>query len=58
LILQWFINETREKTSELEKKLDSAITGWAAGQIEAAEKIQKLEGEIRAMKARAGKNKE
>ena len=54
-MMQWFVNEVRENLSDLTKKLDAAITSWAKGQIEDAEKLTKLEGEIRAMKARMGK---
>lgn len=54
-MMQWFINEVREKFTELGGKLDAAITAWAKGQIEDAERLTKLEGEIRAMKARMGK---
>ena len=55
---QWFLNEVREKFASLGKKLDEAIEKWAKGQIEDAERLTKLEGEIRAMKARMGKQKE
>ena len=58
IIGQWFINEYNEFKDSISKKVDEAITSWAAGQIKNAEDIEKLKGEIRAMKARAGKKPE
>jgi hypothetical protein len=57
-MMQWFVNEVREKFSELGKKLDEATDRWAKDQISDAERLTKLEGEIKAMKARMGKSKE
>jgi hypothetical protein len=57
-MMQWFVNEVREKFAEIGNKVDAAITSWAKGQIEDAERLSKLEGELKAMKARMGKNKE
>ena len=55
---RWFQNEMNEKFAEIVQKIDAAVTKWAQGQIEDAERFTKLEGEIRAMKARMGKAKE
>ena len=54
--MQWLINEFKAFKDEVVKKIDSAIEKWAQGQVEDATRLTKLEGEIRAMKARAGKN--
>jgi hypothetical protein len=51
MMMQWFINECHEAF----ERVDQKIEGWARSQVEAAERIKKLEGELRAMKARAGK---
>ena len=56
-MMQWFVNEVRASFRDITKKLDEAIEKWAKTQIENAERIKKLEGELRAMKARLGKNK-
>ena len=52
-MMQWFINEVRDKF----QKIDQLIEGWARQQVESAEEIKRLRGEITAMKARMGKNK-
>ena len=54
-MMQWFVNEVRENFRLLGKKVDEAIAEHVKNQIEAAEKITKLEGELRALKARMGK---
>lgn len=51
MMMQWFINEVRDKF----QKMDQLIEGWARKQVEDAERVTKLENEIRAMKARHGK---
>lgn len=53
--MQWLINEFREFKQAVSQKVDAAITKWAQDQIAAAERIRKLEGEMKAMKARMGK---
>jgi hypothetical protein len=53
--MQWLINEFKDFKAEVQNKIDAAITSWAKAQIEAAERLTKLEGELRAMKARMGK---
>ena len=55
MIMQWFVNETREKLTELGQKVEAAISGFAASSVKNAEEIEKLKGEIKAMKARMGK---
>ena len=52
---RWFQNEMNERFAAIVEKIDQAVTKWAQGQIEDAERFTKLEGEIRAMKARMGK---
>lgn len=56
--MQWLINEFKDFKAEVHNKIDAAITSWATRQIQDAEKIQKLEGELKAMKARMGKKSE
>jgi len=56
--MQWLINEFKAYKQELTTKLDSAIEKWAKDQIEAAEEVKKLKGEISALKARMGKKPE
>ena len=51
MMMQWFVNECHEAFEKVNQKIE----GWARAQVEAAERIVKLEGEIRAMKARMGK---
>ena len=58
IVGQWFVNEYNEFKETITRKVDAAIAGWAAQQIKDAAEIEKLKGEIKAMKARAGKNKE
>jgi len=55
-MMQWLINDFKALKAECFKRIDDAIGKWAASQLEAAERFKKIEGEIRAMKARAGKN--
>ena len=57
-MMQWLINEFKDFKAEVSKKIETAIAEQAGKHQEAAERIHKLEGEIRAMKARMGKNKE
>ena len=53
--MQWLINEFKDLKAEVFKKVDTAVTAWAEGQLRDAEEIEKLKGEIKAMKARMGK---
>lgn len=53
--MQWLINEFKDFKEEVRAKIDAAIAGGAAGQIKNAEEIEKLKGEIKAMKARMAK---
>ena len=50
-MMQWFINEVRGKFEQL----DQRIEGWVKKQVEDAEAITKLKGELMALKARLGK---
>lgn len=56
--MQWLINEFKAFKADVMRKIDEALSVHVAKQVEAAERIMKLEGELRAMKARLGKNKE
>lgn len=56
--MQWLINEFKQFKVDVMAKLEAAIAKYVEEQVSAAERITKLEGEIRAMKARAGKQKE
>ena len=53
--MQWLVNRFEAFKKETTQKVDGAIASWAKSQIEHAEEIQKLKGEITAMKARMGK---
>ena len=55
---RWFQNEVNEKLAAIVLKLDGLVEKWVKGQIEDAERLTKLEGELRALKARMGKAKE
>lgn len=54
---KWLVNEWNKFKSDIHQKVDSAVEKWAQGQIQDAERFVKLEGELKAMKARMGKNK-
>lgn len=56
--MQWLLNEFKAFKEEVAVKMDAAIDRWAENQLRAAEDIEQLKNEIKAMKARAGKNKE
>ena len=53
--MQWLINEFKDFKRAVTTKVDEAVTKWAQEQISAAERITKLEGEMKALKARMGK---
>jgi archaellum component FlaC len=60
-MMQWFVNECREKFTALEKSLDERFKAQveaAKKQVESAEEIERLKGEIKALKMRMGKTKE
>jgi hypothetical protein len=56
--MQWLINRFEAFKKEVTEKVDRAISAHAERQIEAAAEVQKLKGEISALKARMGKQKE
>jgi hypothetical protein len=56
--MQWLINEFKAFKAEVFQKIDKAVEDWAKGQVSDAERLKKLEGEIKAMKARMGKQKD
>jgi hypothetical protein len=52
MIMQWFVNEVREKFKLLDQQIQSILDRPV---ISNDERITKLEGEIKALKARMGK---
>jgi hypothetical protein len=56
--MQWLINRFEAFKKEVTEKVDRAISAHAERQIEAAAEVQKLRGEIQALKMRMGKQKE
>lgn len=56
--MQWLINEFKAFKKETSAMVAAALEEHAKKQIAAAEEVQKLRGEITAMKARMGKSKE
>lgn len=54
MMMQWFVNEVRDRFQQI----DQRIEGWARKQVEDAEAIAKLKGELMAMKARLGKKQD
>jgi len=56
--MQWLINEFKDFKKEVFTRIDSAVEKWVQGQIQDAERLQKLEGEIKAMKARMGRKQD
>ncbi len=52
--MRWLINEWHDFRDEIRKKIDDHIAKQIGAAVE-VERITKLEGEIRAMKARMGK---
>jgi len=56
--MQWLINEFKALKAEVFTKIDKIVDDHTQKQIQAAEDIQKLKGEISALKARMGKVKE
>ena len=53
--MQWLVNELRDFKKEIGTRIDEVIKNWASGQIRDAERLKKLEDELKAMKARLGK---
>lgn len=56
--MQWLINELKVWKAELVSGIETKLAEFTARQIEAATEIQKLKGEITAMKARMGKKQD
>jgi hypothetical protein len=56
--MQWLINRFEAFKKEVTEKVDRAISAHAERQIEAAAEVQKLKGEISALKARMGKKQD
>lgn len=56
--MQWLINEFKQFKADVGKKIDAAVEKWAQEQVAAAQEVEKLKGEIKAMKARMGKSKD
>lgn len=53
--MQWLINEFKQFKKDTEAKIEAKLSEYAQKQIQAAEELVKLRGEITAMKARMGK---
>ena len=51
MMMQWFINEVREKFEQMNQRIE----GLGKNE-DLIERITKLEGELRAMKARMGRS--
>ncbi len=56
--MQWLINEFKAFKAETLAKVNSAVEEHVKKQLEAAERITKLENEIKAMKARMGRKQD
>jgi len=56
--VQWLINEFKAFKAETLAKVDEVVSEHVRKQIDAAERITKLEGEIKAMKARMGRKQD
>lgn len=56
--MQWLINEFKQLKVDLFAKVDAAVSKWAEDQIAAAEEVQQLKNEIKAMKARMGRKQD
>jgi hypothetical protein len=56
MMMQWFVNEVREKFRDLEGKIKEVLDRPVIQDNDA--RIAKLEGELRALKARMGKNQQ
>jgi hypothetical protein len=56
--VQWLMNEFKQFKVDVAAKIDEAIGKYVQEQVAAAERLTKLEGELKAMKARMGKQKE
>lgn len=54
--MQWLINEFKDFKADIQKKLDAVLESPVIKDNDA--RITKLEGEIKAMKARMGKSKD
>ena len=53
MLMQWFVNEVRGKFVEIDQKIQSILDRPVVQDND--ERITKLEGELKAMKARMGK---
>lgn len=53
--MQWLMNEFKQFKVDVAESVEKAIAKYAKEQASAVERIAKLEGEIKAMKMRAGK---
>ena len=56
-MMQWFVNEVRGKFAELDQRIEGLAQMVKEPDSSLAERVSKLEGEIRMIKARAAKNK-
>ena len=56
MMMQWFVNEVREKFEQMNQRIEGLAQMVKEPAV--AERITKLEGELKAMKARMGKQKQ
>ena len=56
MMMQWFVNEVREKFELMNQRIEGLAQMVKEPAV--AERITKLEGELKAMKARMGKQKQ
>lgn len=54
-MMQWFVNEVRENFQKVDQRIEGLK--MAKTDDDLLRRVEKLEGELRAMKARMGKNK-
>ena len=54
-MMQWFVNEVREKFEQMNQRIEGLAQMVKEPDSSLAERVSKLEWEIKAMKARMGK---
>ena len=56
MMMQWFINEVREKFEQVNQRIEGLTQMMKSPENSLAERLAKLEGEVRMIKARAAKS--
>jgi len=54
MMMQWFVNEVRDRFQKIEQRIEGLSK--AGKDEDLIQRVEKLEGELRAMKARMGKH--